>query len=178
MRQDCFSNFKITKSFIMRILSILLFSFFILSSCNSDPASNYKELDLMAYGVPITIMAPDSADIKKEDWISQQGVTVTKGKDYDLQIWASQATVSDVATLKATKLEDIKSNDLFSKIIKDDPAGFIFENKLDSTTLYYGFCHLVIQGDNEYEFRNGLRGNFTLEQAERMYDSVKSVDKK
>lgn len=161
----------------MRIWSaLLLISLFVLG-CASDPASNYKELDLLSYGVPIKIMAPDSADVKKEDWIAQQGITVSKGDDYEVQIWAGEAASTDVATLKANKLAEVQSNRWFSKIIKEDSDGFIFENKIDSTTSFYGFYHLVIQGDNEYTFQNGLRGNFTLEQAEQMYDAVKPAKK-
>lgn len=155
----------------MRILNAVLFFCLFLLACESDPLSDYKELDLMQYGVPLKIMAPDSAVVKKEDWISQQGVTIKKD-DYEVQVWASEASVPDAATIKANKLAEVKSNQLFSKIIKEDNNGFIFENKLDSTTMYYGFYYLVVQGDNEYSFQNGLRGNFTLDQAERMYEAV------
>lgn len=162
----------------MRVLSFLLLISLMISACTSDPASSLKELDLMSYGIPLKIMAPDSADIKKEDMIVQKGVSIKKGEDYDVQIWASEASSIDVATAKANKLADVKSSRIFSKIIKEDNNGFIFENQIDSTTLYYGFYHIVIQGDNEYVFQNGLRGNFTLEQAERMYNSVKTIPKK
>ncbi|MFT5385777.1 MAG: hypothetical protein ACI8VT_003309 [Saprospiraceae bacterium] len=156
----------------MRLFSFLLFFCLILTACTNDPISNYQELDLMQYGVPLKIMAPDSADVKKEDWISQQGVTVKKD-DYEVQIWSSQASTPDVATLKANKLAEVKSNRLFSKVIQENSDGFIFENKLDSLTRFYGFYHLVIQGDHEYTFQNGLRGNFTLAQVENMYKAVK-----
>jgi len=161
----------------MRILSIVLFIALFLSACQSDPASSYQELDLLSYGVPIKIMAPDSVDVKKEDWIAQQGITVSKDEGYEVQIWAGQASTTDLSTLKANKLAEVKSNRLFSKVVQEDSDGFIFENKIDSTTLFYGFYHFVIQGDNEYTFQNGLRGNFTLEQAERMYEAVKPVEK-
>lgn len=163
---------KLAKTFIMRLLSLLLFICLTLFACQSDPASKYSELDLMSYGVPLKIMAPDSADIKKEDMVVQKGVSIKKGEDYDVQIWASEASSLEVATVKANKLADTKSRPIFSQIIKEDDHGFIFENKIDSNTLYYGFYHIVIQGDNEYIFQNGLRGNFTKEQAEAMYEAV------
>jgi len=161
----------------MRILNVVLFLCLLIFACESDPKESYKELNLLSYGVPISIMAPDSAAVKKEDWIAQQGITVSKGDDYEVQIWAGQASTTDLAALKANKLAEIKSNRLFSKIVKEDTNGFLFENKLDSTTQFYGFYHFVIQGDNEYTFQNGLRGNFTLEQAERMYESVQTKPK-
>lgn len=154
----------------MRILICMLLGVLVLSACTSDPASDYKALNLTSYGIPLSIMAPDSVKITKEDWVTQQSVNITEG-DFDLQVWAGERT-GDLATIKANKLADVKSNDIFSSIVKEDPAGFIFENKLDSTTLYYGFYHFVVQGDYLYTFQNALRGNFTKEQAERMYSAV------
>ncbi len=161
----------------MRLLSFIIITCLIFTACKSDPTAAYTELNLLSYGVPISIMAPDSAIVKKEDWFSQQGITVEKGDDYDLQIWAGVASSPDVSTVKAAKLAEVKSNRLYSKIIKEETDGFIFETKPDSSTLYYGFYHIIIQGDNQYTFQNGLRGNFTLEQAEMMYNSVKPVKK-
>lgn len=155
----------------MRLLISILLSVLVLSACTSDPATSYQELNLTSYGVPLSIMAPDSATIKKEDWITQQSVSVTQG-DYDVQIWTGEAS-NDLATIKANKLAEVKSNKIFSTIVKEEPSGFIFENKPDSSTMYYGFYHFIVQGDYLYTFQNGLRGNFTKEQAERMYEAVK-----
>jgi hypothetical protein len=154
----------------MRLLISVLLGVLVLSACTSDPASEYKELNLTSYGIPLSIMAPDSAKIKKEDWITQQSVSVSQG-DYDVQVWAGERP-GDLATVKANKLAEVKSSDIFSSIIQEDPSGFLFENKLDSSTLYYGFYHFVVQGDYLYTFQNGLRGNFTKDQAERMYAAV------
>ena len=159
------------------VLSLLMFSILIWS-CKSDPVSEYKELDLLSYGVPLKIMAPDSSDIKKEDWITQQGVTIKKGKDYEVQVWAGTASTTDMVAFKANKLAEVKNKEIFSKIIQEDPDGFIFENQLDSNTLYYGFYYLVLQGDFEYTFQNGLRGDFTQEQAENMYRAVRPKEEK
>lgn len=159
---------------IMQLLRFfLLAGLTFMLSCSSDPASEFKELELMEYGIPLKIMAPDSSDVKKEDWGSAKVVNVEKG-DFEVQIWSSQASTTDIATLKANKLSDVKNTRIFSKIIKEEPNGFIFENQPDSSTLYYGFYYLLIQGDYEYSMQNGLRGNFTLEQAERMYEAVKN----
>lgn len=157
----------------MRMLTGIILIVLMLSACASDPLSDYKELDLLSYGVPLKVMAPDSAIVKKEDWISQKGVAITKGDDFDILVWKAEATSLDLATLKASKLGDVEANKYFSKIILEEPGGFIFENKLDSNTLFYGFYHLILQGDNEYIIQNGLRGNFTKEQAENMYSAVK-----
>ncbi len=156
----------------MRLLTSILLAVLVLSACTPDPTSNYQELNLTSYGIPLSIMAPDSPTIKKEDWITQQSVSVTQG-DYDVQVWTGEAS-NDLATIKANKLAEVKSNKIFSSVIKEETDGFIFENKLDSSTLYYGFYHFIVQGDYLYTFQNGLRGNFTKEQAENMYEAVKT----
>lgn len=143
-------------------------------ACNSEPQSTMSELNLLEYGLPITVQAPDSAKVKKVDMGSiMKDVTIKHGEDYSIQIYASQATTNDIAKLKADKLNDIKMNPFFSKIVKEEEAGFIFENKIDSSTINYGFNYAYVQGDMEYIFSTGLIGTFTLEEAESMYDAVK-----
>jgi hypothetical protein len=162
----------------MRILAIAISLSFFLVGCTDKTTINLNPQNLLSYGVPLTIMAPDSAEIKKEDWGSMQIVTVKKGKDYDLQIQSSEATSTDIATVKAQKIIDVKNERYFSKIIKEDPNGFVFETQPDSTTNYYGFRYITIQGDKEYVIQTGLAGNYTLEQAENMYEAVKPKKKK
>lgn len=157
----------------MRIFTIAISLCIFLIGCSKDPAANLKPQNLLSYGVPLTIMAPDSATIKKEDWGSMLIVTVKKGKDYDLQVQASDASSTDIATLKAQKIIDVKNERYFSKIIKEDENGFVFETAPDSTTNFYGFRFIMVQGDKEYVIQNGLAGNYTLEQAEFMYEAVK-----
>ena len=143
-------------------------------ACNSEPQSTLSELNLLEYGLPITVQAPDSAKVKKVDMGSiMKDVSIKHGEDYSIQIYASQATTNDIAKLKADKLNDIKMNPFFSKIVKEEEAGFIFENKIDSSTINYGFNYAYVQGDMEYIFSTGLIGTFTLEEAESMYNAVK-----
>ncbi len=143
-------------------------------ACGSEEKSNLSPLDLTSYDVPVTIMAPDSANVKKMDMGGiMKDVTVKKGEDYYVQIYASQAATNDIAKLKSDQLADIKSNPFFSKIIKEEEAGFIYENKIDSTMTSHGFCYVYVQGDREFVFRTGLVGTFTLEEAEKMYEAVK-----
>ena len=76
-------------------------------ACNSEPQSTLSELNLLEYGLPITVQAPDSAKVKKVDMGSiMKDVTIKHGEDYSIQIYASQATTNDIAKLKADKLND------------------------------------------------------------------------
>ncbi len=161
----------------MRIIAIAISLCIFLLGCSSEPTINLTPQNLLSYGVPFTIMAPDSSLIKKEDWGTIQIVTVKKGSDYDLQIQSSEATSTDIATVKAQKIIDVKNERYFSKIIKEDPDGFVFETQPDSTTNYYGFRYITIQGDKEYVIQNGMSGTFTLEQAENMYEAIKPKKK-
>lgn len=143
-------------------------------ACSNEPQSNLSELNLLEYGLPITVQAPDSAQVKKVDMGSiMKDVTIKYGEDYSIQLYASQATTNDIAKLKAEKLSDIKMNPFFSKIVREEESGFIFETIIDSTTINYGFNYAYVQGDMEYIFSTGLIGTFTLEEVEKMYDAVK-----
>lgn len=146
---------------------------FLLSACASEEQVNFQPLDLLNFGIPVTIMAPDSAQINKSDFGPvMKDITVRKGKDYFIQIYASQAATTDIAKLKAQELAEVKGKKYFSKIVKDEPAGFIYETKVDSNYIDYGFRYVQVQGSNEYIFQTGLIGPFTLEAVENMYDAV------
>ena len=161
----------------MRIYIIAVSIFVFILGCSSDPMAGLSPNNLLQYGVPLTIMTPDSVNIKKEDWGSMQIVTIKNGKDYDLQIQSSEASSTDAAVIKAQKIIDAKNERYFSKIIKEDENGFVFETQPDSTTNYYGFRFITVQGDREYIIQNGLAGNYTLEQAEFMYEAIKPKKK-
>ena len=154
------------------VFYLSLFSVF-LSSCQSDGGSDLQPLDLMQYNIPLTIQAPDSVNVKTMDLVVQKDVTVRGATDenYYVQIYASDAATNDLAQAKAEQLSEVKSNRYFSKIVEEEDAGFIYENKIDSTT-NYGFRYIHLQGDQQYVFQTGLIGNFTQESAKRMYDAV------
>lgn len=149
---------------------ILLFCF----SCGQDQQT-LKPLNLLKYGLAVTIEAPDSAKVKTSDMGIMKDITVIDGdgKDYSLQIFSSQAMSVDVAQIKADQITDAKKNPYFSKIIREDDNGFIYETTIDSTLTNYWFKYIQIMGDQEIIFQPGMGGSFSLEQVERMYESVK-----
>lgn len=161
------NNFMNHKTLTFFCLALLF------SACKTEPVDSFTSLNLMKYGMPITIMAPDSADVKTDDLIVMQEVSVRSGEDYFVQIYSSDATTADLAVVKEKELMDAKKAPFFSKIVLDEPNGFIFESQLDSTHLSYGFRLVKIQGDKEYVFRNGMIGLFAKEDIEAMYQGVK-----
>lgn len=158
----------------MKNITLLLFAILFFAACESEEKVNLQPLDLLEYGVPVTIMAPDSAEVKKSDFGPfMKDVTVRKGKDYFVQIYASQASTTDIAQLKAQALTEVKGKKYFSKIISEEMAGFIYETKVDSNYIDYGFRYIRVQGSNEFIFQTGLIGPFTLEAVQNMYEAVK-----
>lgn len=147
---------------------------FVLACQTGDKKSALVPLDLMQYGVPLTIQAPDSAEVKTMDMGFMKDVTIKKNGDYYVQIYASQANTTDVVKILAQQLKEVKDNRYFSKIIREEDAGFIYETAIESLNISYGFRHVRIQGDNEFIFQTGLIGTFSLEDVEYMFDSVKS----
>ncbi|MCB0599944.1 MAG: hypothetical protein KDC28_01900 [Saprospiraceae bacterium] len=129
-------------------------------------------LNLLEYGFPITIMAPDSPEIKTMDLVVQKDLTVKKGEDYYVQIFMSDASTNKAGKVKAENLEITKSNPYFSKLILDEDQGYIYEMKLDSAHTVYGFKYFKIQGDKEFDFQTGLTGLFNEHQVRRMYEAV------
>ncbi len=153
---------------------ISLFLCMILMACNSEPGSNWSPLDLTGHRVAVTIMAPDSAKVVSKN-ISGiiQDVTIKSAEDnYSVQVFGSRATTNDMAKLKAEQLNLVRENRYFEQIVEEAPNGFIFENVIDSTS-FFGFRHILYQGDQEFVFQNGLEGTFSLEDVKAMYEAVK-----
>jgi len=163
-----------TKSRIMKCYSLLFSLLFLLIACQSSGSkSDMRSLDLLKYGIPMTIMAPDSVAVKSGSLSFSKDVTI-KGEEsgFDIQIFAYDATSMDTEVVKKEQLEQIKDNPYFSKIVQEDPNGFIYEIALDSTSTNYGFKYMRVQGDKEYIFQNGMTGSFSLEEATTMYEAV------
>lgn len=159
---------------IFRACAFISFLILGLLSCQSDSTANLQPLDLMRYDIPLTIMAPDSVNVKTMDLVIQKDVTV-KGAltdDYYVQIYAADAATNDIAQVKAEQLTEVKSNRYFSKIVEEEDMGFIYETKIDSTN-NYGFRYIHLQGDKQYIFQTGLIGTFSQEDVKGMYNAVK-----
>lgn len=142
-------------------------------ACRKDAKSGLKETDLLPYGIPVTILAPDSAQVKGQDLAGVYRDVTIKGKgNYSVQVLASTAEDSNLPRIKAEQLADVKANRYFQRIVREEEDGFLFETALDSTYTNYGFRYIVLQGDLEIIFQTGMVGQFTLQEAESMYEAV------
>jgi len=157
----------------MRYVAIfaLLFSLF---ACTGEPAPEWKPLDLTKHNVPVTIAAPDSARVKATNLSGiMQDVTITSPDDrYAVQVLASQASTNDMARLKSEQLQLVRDNRYFASVVREEPQGFVFQNKIDTTSIY-GFRYIIYQGDQEFVFQNSFSGTFNLAEVEAMYAAVK-----
>jgi len=154
--------------------TFLLFCF----ACAENAATSHlKPLDLLKYNVPLTILAPASATVQTLDLVVQKDVSIKAGEGYYVQLFMSDATETNSSKILARLKGEVKKGEGFSKFIQEDENGFIFENAIDSTQLNYDFRYVKIQGDNEFEFRTGLIGSFTLPQVEQMYQAVQGEKK-
>jgi hypothetical protein len=145
--------------------------------CGDGQREGYRALDLTSYNIPVTIQAPDSAVVTSKSLSGvMDDITVRSQADrYNVQILASDARTNDMTRLKADALELVRDNRYFDRIVREEPDGFIFENKIDTTSVY-GFRHIVYQGDREIVFQNAFDGVFTLEEIENMYESVRTAN--
>lgn len=132
-----------------------------------------KTLDLLQYGVPITVLAPDSAQVVVDDLGFWKDITIMQGDDYNIQIIASDATSLDIKKIVSEKLQEVKDEAYFSKIIVENEDGFIYEKQIDENTIDYDFRYIKVQGNTEYIFQTGLMGMYTEQEVRNMYDSVK-----
>lgn len=153
-----------------------LFIVILFAACASDagsdkPTKGYTKLDLLSQGVPFPISAPEGVKIETGEIGLYKNITVKK-EDYSIEILISEAVTTDLAKVMEEEKENVRSEGIFSKMVKEEPDGFIFETKIDEN-VNYDFRHIRIQGDKVYRFRGSLIGAFTLEQAENMYKSVK-----
>lgn len=163
----------------MKVFPFIFLFFALLSSCSpGSVTSELQPLNLLKKGgIPITILAPDSTQIQTMDLIVQKDISI-KGKDnYYIQIFASDATSTDIASLKNQMIEEVKTLPYFEKIIKDQTNGFVFENKIDSLKSSYDFRFVKIKGDTEYRFQTGLIGTFSQAEAELMFNAVQGEKK-
>ena len=150
-------------------LSLVLIFF----SCESDTNKvDLVPLDLMKYGAPFTIMAPDSIAVEVEDNLISKDLVIKFNKNYDVLVQIQDAADSNIERFRKEQEELVLSGRFFSKMVQTDEKGFVFENKVDSTYINYGFRYLVLQNEKEYIFQSGLYGNYDLESVKRMYQAV------
>lgn len=150
---------------------LYIFIAIVLVACGS-PADSLKDLDLMKEGIPLKIKAPTDAVVKQKDMGIFKDITVKGEEGFYVQITEAKVLDRDVSSRIKEELNSVKALDVFSKVVKENERGFIFEKK-KGDQMVYDFRSIKLVGDNEYLFQTGLLGNFGLEEVEVMFDAVK-----
>jgi hypothetical protein len=171
MTKDLFSGFdtfEIMKFSIPFGILLTLLSI----ACRTDSV-DMKELDLNPHGVPVTIMAPHSAEVRTKDYTIMRDITIRKGEDFFIQIFEINVPQYDAAGEKLRQLATVTQDPFFKEILREDDHGFIYSKHKDSLHVEYDFRYVKIVEDKELIFQTGLVGSFSLEAVKRMYNAVK-----
>ncbi len=155
---------------IWQLFSIALIGLTI--SCKQKAAE--KEVSLLEYGVPLTLRVPEDAQVKHSQLSFEEDITISNGKDFNMQIFISPVTTTDKQKLLQQNIEEIKQHPYFSEIVEQNPEGFIYKMLIDSTPSY-GFRIVHVMGDREITFRESLMGTFSREQIDQMYATAKAA---
>ena len=163
----------------LRKLPIIIFcagviSMAFLNCGEQSDESEWSERDLLEYGVPMTLVMPDSAKVNIVEWGIQKDITLVGGDWYNLQIFSSRASTHNKKKLKAELLENVQQGPFFSEVTIDEEDGFVFAMQID-TLLNYDFRHVKIQGDQEYIFQAGMSSSYSKDQINQLYQIAKEA---
>jgi hypothetical protein len=161
------SNFKS----LFNILFLSFFSILIIWSCNQKNQGS-KGTDLLKYGIPYTINAPDQVNITKSQTGRLAAVNIKDGHGYDIQVFMSDASTSNLTKLKQERKEAVTAHPAFNKIIEEVNEGFIYEKKEITGDLSFDFEIIVVQGDKEINFQAGNSKLFTEAEVKIMVRSI------
>jgi len=141
-------------------------------ACEQKPA--VKEVSLLEYGVPLTLRVPEDAQVKHSQLTFEEDITISNGKDFNMQIFIAPVTTTNKEKLLQQNIEAIQQHPYFSEIVEQHPEGFIYKMLIDSTPSY-GFRIVHVMGDREITFRESLMGTFRREQIDQMYATAKAA---
>ncbi|MGH1338394.1 MAG: hypothetical protein ACRBFS_19920 [Aureispira sp.] len=143
-----------------------------------DPIFTNK-MNLLEYGIPVTLLAPEGATVKNNSDNFMQDVVV-EGKDYYVQIYGSNATSLDCAKLTQESLLDYKTTDAaFKGVVQQDPCSFLYKVEVDNdTTTSYNFAYFAIRGNKVYTFSTtaGPLTDFSQDEVTAIYEAVKAQE--
>ena len=158
----------------LQYLFFISLSCFLLIRCNSKVQKDFSGLDLMKYGFPITLKAPENATVSKGRTGRISDISVKSDPDYNVHIFMSDAETTDISKIRMQQKEDVIGNPYFIKMIEEFDDGFIFEK--ESVKGYgkcYDFRYIKIQGNQEFIYQTAIVGEFTEKQVKTMYESVR-----
>ncbi len=140
---------------------------------HAPQTESWQPLDLLANGIPITILAPDSATVNVTRVGMVEDVSIVKPSErFGLQIYIQPLFTNDLPALKSNQVEEVKSTAEFQKILEEDENSFVFSLR-NGDSEYYSFRYIHLQADKEYTFTTAFNEQFSLPEAKRLLDAVK-----
>ena len=161
----------LTNKTINTISSLSILIILLLGSCESK-RNTPKGQDLLKYGIPYTIDAPEQVTITKSQTGRLAAVNIKDGHGYDVQVYMSDANTNNLTKIKQDKKDAITAHPAFNKIIEEYDQGFIYERKDIEGDLSFDFELIVIQGDKESNFQAGNSKLFTEAEVKIMVKSI------
>lgn len=138
------------------------------------------EVSLADQGIPVTVMAPEGAEVSKGllsgemDGITLYSLDVNKD-DYKVNVsmWDEPAEESVADNIARTKA-DSQEEDGFASFVKEEANGYIY--KVDDDGETYNFYYVMQKDGKNIIFTSGaIFSSVSQEDAEAMYNAVKQA---
>ncbi len=151
---------------------VVIYTLFL--GCKPDQRAKPNAINLLKYGIPCTIQSPGNVNIQKVGQGNLYDVSISNGKDFDVQVFMTSATSNNLTTIRQRKKEELLSNPQFIKIIEEYNDGFLFEKAGDEQQSTYDFITILLKGENEITFQAGNSKFFTEDEVRNMIAAVRN----
>ena len=142
-----------------------------MASCKSDK-SKYQGLDLMKYGIPYIVYAPDDAVASQIGGGQMLDLRLANNDDYDVMIFMTKAQTKHLDRIKQFKKEEVSFYPGFKKIIEEYNEGFIYEKYSSTGNISYDFYAIKVVGNNEINFFSGAKRDYTEAEVKAMIRTI------
>lgn len=159
------------KKWISLHLLISIGLVFFYYSCKPEK-SKHQGMDLMKYGIPYTIFAPDDVIATQIGGGQMVDLKLTNNTNYDIMIFMSRAQTKHMDRLKQFKKEEVSFYPGFIKIVEEYNEGFLYEMYGSTGNLSYGFFAVKIVGDQEISFISGAGRDYTEAETKAMLRTI------
>ena len=156
-------------------------------SCGGDSSSSLAdmkltELNLADKGIPVSLQAPEGAEIKDGMFLGEFGGI--KMLDYEIvkDEFVLEVSMDDaeetrtVEEIVSDAKETAQTEDGFVEFVKEESNGFIYKVKTDDYE-DYKFHYVLMKDKKAIEFTEGLKlfTEFTQKDAETLYNIAKNA---
>lgn len=147
---------------------------FINLSCSNKRKILWHSKNLINKGIPMKIYCPDNAKIKLDVNDFNKNITIDNDYDFGLKIICKEINSDNILNIRQNIMCQLQNDSLKIKILKDDTQGFIFKKMGKDSNFNYDFRYIIINKFQQYIFQSVESRNFTIEEIEKMYYSVKN----